>query len=164
MFLFARESQLTGRTRQWRVTFQFYCSYDVFYTRSTLRYYFFEQGKLLRVVQVVAAFITKYSCYAGCFLGQTNFVLLYKCFLFPPTRHIFLLTNTAFALGLKQTCEISCNGSLLSNVMNVKLPRLEIDEELSFSEHITTVCKKVSQRIGLLKKIMSYLPLKQRLL
>ena len=60
--------------------------------------------------------------------------------------------------------EITCNGSLLTNVMNVKLLGLEIDEELSFSEHITTVCKKVSQRIGLLKKIMNYLPLKQRLL
>ena len=44
--------------------------------------------------------------------------------------------------------EITCNGSLLTNVMNVKLLGLEIDEELSFSEHITTVCKKVSQRIG----------------
>ena len=48
--------------------------------------------------------------------------------------------------------------------MNVKLLGLEIDDELSFSEHITTVCKKVSHRIGLLKKIMNYLPLKQRLL
>ena len=36
---------------------------------------------------------------------------------------------------------------------------LEIDEELSFSEHITTVSKKVTQRIGLFKKIMNYLPL-----
>ena len=44
--------------------------------------------------------------------------------------------------------EITCNGSLLTNVMNVKLLGLENDEELSFSEHITTVCKKVSQRIG----------------
>ena len=33
--------------------------------------------------------------------------------------------------------EITCNGSLLTNVMNVKLLRLEIDEELSFSGHIT---------------------------
>ena len=39
--------------------------------------------------------------------------------------------------------EITCNGSLLTNVMNVKLLGLEIDEELSFSEHITTVCKQV---------------------
>ena len=60
--------------------------------------------------------------------------------------------------------EIACNGSLLTNVMNAKLLGLEIDEELSFSEHIMTVCKKVSQRMGLLKKIMNYLPLKQRLL
>ena len=58
----------------------------------------------------------------------------------------------------------TCNGSLLTNVVNVELLGLEIDEELSFCEHITTVCKKVSQCIGLLKKIMNYLPLKQRLL
>ena len=37
--------------------------------------------------------------------------------------------------------------------MNVKLLGLDIDKELFFSEHITTVCKKVAQRIGLLKKI-----------
>ena len=60
--------------------------------------------------------------------------------------------------------EITCNGSLLTNIMNDKLLGLEIYEELSFSEHITTVCKKVTQGIGLLKKIMNYLPLKQRLL
>ena len=60
--------------------------------------------------------------------------------------------------------EITCNGSLLTNIMNIKLLGLEIDEELPFSEHITTVFKKVSQRISLLKKIMNYLPLKQRLL
>ena len=61
---------------------------------------------------------------------------------------------------VNNTLEITCNGSLLANVMNVKLLGLEIDEELSFSEHITIVCKKVAQRIGLLKKIMNYLPFK----
>ena len=60
--------------------------------------------------------------------------------------------------------DITCNDRLLTNVMNVKLLGLEVDEELSFSEHITTVCKTVTQRIGLLKKILNYLPLKQRLL
>ena len=53
---------------------------------------------------------------------------------------------------INNNLEITCNGSLLTNVMNVKLLGLEIDEELSFSEHITTVCKKVSQRIGLIVK------------
>ena len=69
-----------------------------------------------------------------------------------------------FLTKINNNPEITCNGSLLTNVMNVKLLGLEIDEELSFSGHITTVCKKVSQCIGLLKKIMNYLPLKQRLL
>ena len=36
--------------------------------------------------------------------------------------------------------EITCSGSLLTNFTNVKLLGLKIDEELSFSEHITTVC------------------------
>ena len=48
--------------------------------------------------------------------------------------------------------EITCNGSLLTNVMNVKLIGLEIDEQVSFSEHITTVCKTVSKRIGQVKE------------
>ena len=56
-----------------------------------------------------------------------------------------------FSTKVNNNLEITCNGSLLANVMNVKLLGLEIDEELSFSEHITTVCKKVAQRIGLLK-------------
>ena len=65
---------------------------------------------------------------------------------------------------INNNLKITCNGSLLTNVMNVKLLGLETDEELTFSEHITTVCKKVTQCIGLLKKITNHLPLKQRLL
>ena len=76
----------------------------------------------------------------------------------------FEIQNQILSWIINNNPEITCNGSLLTNVMNVKLLGLEIDEELSFSEHITTVCKKVSQRIGLLKRIMNYLPLKQRLL
>ena len=37
-------------------------------------------------------------------------------------------------------------------------------KDYNFNYMHTTVCKKVSQRIGLLKRIMNYLPLKQRLL
>ena len=65
---------------------------------------------------------------------------------------------------INNNLKITCNGSLLTNVMNVKLLGLETDEELTFSKHITTVCKKVTQCIGLLKKITNHLPLKQRLL
>ena len=60
--------------------------------------------------------------------------------------------------------EITCNGSLPTNVMNVTLLGLEIDEEISFSEHVSTLYKNLTQHIGLLRKIKNYLPLKQRLL
>ena len=60
--------------------------------------------------------------------------------------------------------EITCNGSLPTNVMNVTLLGLEIDEEISFSEHVSTLYKNLTQHIGLSRKIKNYLPLKQRLL
>ena len=45
-----------------------------------------------------------------------------------------------------------------------KLLGLEIDSELSFTYHVEKLCKKLSQRIGVLKKIRSCLPTRQRLL
>ena len=38
------------------------------------------------------------------------------------------------------------HGSLLTNFMNVTLLGLEIDEEISFAEHVNTVCKKLTQQ------------------
>lgn len=37
-----------------------------------------------------------------------------------------------------------------------------IDSKLCFNERIDKICKKLSKRIGILRKIRSYLPLKQR--
>ena len=54
---------------------------------------------------------------------------------------------------INNTPGITCNGSLLTNVMNVTLLGLEIDEEISFSEHVNTLCKNLTQHIGLLRKI-----------
>ena len=55
-------------------------------------------------------------------------------------------------------------GTELELVTSAKLLGLEIDSELSFTSHVEKICKKLSQRIGVLKKIRSYLPTKQRLL
>ena len=40
---------------------------------------------------------------------------------------------------------------------------VEIDSKLSVDEHIGKVCKKLASRIGILRKIRTCLPLKQRL-
>ena len=50
------------------------------------------------------------------------------------------------------------------DVSSATLLSLDIDSHLSFSQHVDKICKKLSQRIALLRKIRVYLPLKQRLL
>ena len=65
---------------------------------------------------------------------------------------------------INSVLEITCNGSLLTNDMNGKLLGLEIDEELSFSSMLTPFVRKLHSASVCYKKIMNYLPLKQRLL
>ena len=59
---------------------------------------------------------------------------------------------------------LTIKGTELELVPSAKLLGLEIDSELSFTSHVEKLCKKLSQRIGVLKKIRSCLPTKQRLL
>ena len=47
---------------------------------------------------------------------------------------------------------ISVNGSQLENIQCAKLLGLEIDKELTFHLHVDKLYKKLSQRIGILKK------------
>ena len=49
--------------------------------------------------------------------------------------------------------KLSCNGSEIEQVTSQKLLGVKLDNHLSFTEHIDDVCKKVSQRIAVLKKI-----------
>ena len=46
---------------------------------------------------------------------------------------------------------------------NYKLLGVILDEELNFNDHIDMLCKKLSKRIGLLRSIRHYLPLKERI-
>ena len=50
----------------------------------------------------------------------------------------------------------------IEQVTSHKLLGVIIDEELRFKEHLEKLCKKLSERIGLLKKIRSYLPIQER--
>ena len=59
---------------------------------------------------------------------------------------------------------LTINGTKLEVAPSVKLLGFEIDSELSFNSHVEKLCTKLSQRIGILKKIRSCLPVSQRLL
>ena len=54
-------------------------------------------------------------------------------------------------------------GNVLEQVESAKLLGVEIDSELSFTIHIDKLCKKLSQRIGVLNGIKACLPLTQRM-
>ena len=72
--------------------------------------------------------------------------------------------NSSCTLYIDHDLTIVVNGKQLENVHCAKLLGLEIDQELTFIPHIDKLCKKLSQKIGILKKIRYCLPLKYRLL
>ena len=75
-----------------------------------------------------------------------------------------LITGKRLASKINFEKAFTINGTELELVPSVKLLGLEIDSELAFNSHVEKLCKKLSQRIGILKKIRSCLPMTQRLL
>ena len=77
---------------------------------------------------------------------------------------VLIITGKRLSSKIDYAPEVSIGNTKLTNISSVKLLGLEIDNELSFSRHVDNVCKKLSQRIGILRKIRSILPLKQRIM
>ena len=77
---------------------------------------------------------------------------------------VLTITGKRLLTHIDHDLTIVVNGKQLENVHCAKLLGLEIDQELTFIPHIDKLCKKLSQRIGILKKIRYCLPLKYRLL
>ena len=85
-------------------------------------------------------------------------------------------TNVMIVTGKRLESKLDFNPSvkfsdhellLVSYISSTTLLGLDIDSRLSFSQHVDKICKKLSQRIALLRKIFVkrvYLPLRQRLL
>ena len=59
---------------------------------------------------------------------------------------------------------IHVNSVELEQVQSHKLLGVIIDTQLNFNEHIDNLCKKLTQRIAVLKKNRRHLPLDRRLL
>ena len=75
-----------------------------------------------------------------------------------------LITDKRLPSKINEKMTLTIKGTELKLVTSVKLLGLEIDYDLSFTSHLKKLCKKLSQRIDVLKKIRSCLPMKQRLL
>ena len=77
---------------------------------------------------------------------------------------VILVTGKHLPSKINDEMALTTNGTKLEVVPSVKLLGLEIDSELSFNTHVEKLCTKQSQRIGILKTIRSFLPMRQRLL
>ena len=62
-----------------------------------------------------------------------------------------------------QQLQVKLNATELDQVNSQKLLGVTIDSKLSFDEHINDLCRKVSQRIAVLKRIKKFLPFQQRI-
>ena len=58
--------------------------------------------------------------------------------------------------------KIACNGSEIEQVTSQKLLGVTLDSHLNFTEYIDDLCKKVTPRIAVLKKVKPDLPLAER--
>ena len=77
---------------------------------------------------------------------------------------VLIITGKRLSSKIDYAPEVFIGNTKLTNISSVKLLRLEIDDELSFSRHVDNVCEQLSQRIGILRKIRSILLLKQRIM
>lgn len=75
-----------------------------------------------------------------------------------------LITGKHLASKINYEMALTINGTELELVPSVKLLGLEIDSKLAFNSQVEKLCKKLSLRIGILRKIRSCLPMTQSLL
>ena len=65
--------------------------------------------------------------------------------------------------GAISDVEFDVSGHCLKPVSGVKLLGVQINERLSFDDHISTLCAKASHQISALRRIVKYLTLENRM-
>lgn len=74
-----------------------------------------------------------------------------------------LITTSQRRSRIKNSLQLSLNGIQLSTVSNDKVLGVQLDNNLSWGDHISKVVKKMSTNIWLLSKIKNYLSLNHRI-
>ena len=73
-----------------------------------------------------------------------------------PDKCHFLINNT------KQSFQIKIGNETVSNSKYEKLLGVKVDHELNFNEHVSSLCKKASQKLNALSRIASCMTFDQR--
>ena len=78
------------------------------------------------------------------------------------TNCMLLGTNQRLSNLSKTTLDLKVNDIALDNVKNQKLQGVEIDSHLDYNVHLDKLCKNISSKLALLKRIKRYLNLDYR--
>ena len=89
-------------------------------------------------------------------------------------RENFLLPNTEKFQSLtinprnidpgKQTEALQIEDQIITNTSQIKLLGVEIDDKLYFTSHISNICRKASQKVGVLLRLRNLIPRKAKLI
>ena len=58
---------------------------------------------------------------------------------------------------------LTINGHIIESTGDIRLLEVNIDEHLVFSKHISELCKKASQRVGVLSRLRNLIPTEAKL-
>ena len=76
---------------------------------------------------------------------------------------VMLVTTPQRRSKIDDNLQISLNGVHLYKVLNDKVLGVQIDNNLSWGEHVSKIVRKISTNIWLLSKIKNYLSLNHRI-
>ena len=77
------------------------------------------------------------------------------------SKCLLIGTSQGFA-KVKHNLSVHVNDTTLENVESDKLLGVHIDTSLNFNKHVDTVCKSISSKLALLRRIKRYLPIEYR--
>ena len=78
------------------------------------------------------------------------------------TNSMLISTKQKLSKLPKSTLDLSINDVTLANVEKQKLLGVEIDSNLEYTDHIDKMCKNISSKLALLKRIKRYLTIDYR--
>ena len=73
-----------------------------------------------------------------------------------PDKYHLLINNS------KESFQIKIGNETVNNSKYEKLLGVKVDHELNFNEHVSSLCKKASQKVNALSRIASYMTFDQR--
>ena len=73
-------------------------------------------------------------------------------------QHIFFGTHQRLSKFQTENYKVQIGGGDVSQVRETKLLGIVFDSRLTFEAHINKLCKKISQKLGLLKYLKTLLP------